>query len=401
MRLLYLVDHWPGLFEAYLLREIQWMRQRGHSVAVLSLGSGGPHGFRDETKDHVDLAEFGLDDIPVLQLDARHVSTEQLIRESLLFVRERQVELIDAHLAREPAEIACRLHRVSGVPFAVRMRGGDVHSNTSPMLAEILHYASAICPMSQFLADVLIGNRILKKMPQNLPANIRPSKLHVIPNSLPVKYLSRAPVPQRDDVQIVGAIGRAVPIKRFPDLVEAVAGLANDFPRLRLLIIGGGVMVPELQALAVKLGLGERFEITGFRSWNEVMSLARQLHIYVQCSELEGCSLATIEAAFQGVPLVLSRTGANEQCVEPGVNGHLFDSGDVPALRESLRSLLSAGIARREQMGEASLGIVGRRFSAENVMPGIEAVFQAAITGQLLLASRVTGATSHSEGMLQ
>jgi hypothetical protein len=83
------------------------------------------------------------------------------------------------------------------------------------------------------------------------------------------------------------------------------------------------------------------------------------------------------------------------------VNGHLFDSGDVPALRESLRSLLSAGIAGREQMGEASLGIVGRRFSAENVMPGIEAVFQAAITGQLLLASRVTGATSHSEGMLQ
>jgi len=106
--------------------------------------------------------------------------------------------------------------------------------------------------------------------------------------------------------------------------------------------------------------------------------------------------LATIEAAFQGIPLVLSRTGASEQSVEPGVNGHLFDSGDVPALRESLRSLLCAGSARREQMGAASLEIVGRRFSAENILPGIEAIFRAVISGQSLPAMQVANAASHS-----
>src|SRR5262245_51747928 len=115
MRLLYLVDHWPGLFEAYLLREMQWMRQRGHCVAVVSLGLGGPHGFRDETRDHVNLAQFGLDDIATLQLNARHMTSEQVMQDSLSFLDKYEAELIDAHLAREPAETACRMHVSSGV----------------------------------------------------------------------------------------------------------------------------------------------------------------------------------------------------------------------------------------------------------------------------------------------
>src|SRR2546430_17110219 len=126
MRLLYLVDHWPGLFEAYLLREMQWMRQHGHHVAVLSLGLGGPHGFRDETRDHVNLAEFDLDEIPVLQVDARHMDHERVIRESAAFLHRHQVELIDAHLAREPAEKACDLHLEIAVPFTVGMPAGRV-----------------------------------------------------------------------------------------------------------------------------------------------------------------------------------------------------------------------------------------------------------------------------------
>ena len=379
MRLLYLVDHWPGLFEAYLLREMQWMRDRGHHVAVLSLGLSGHHGFRDETHDHVDLAEFGLEDVSGLQLEVRKMGHERVMRESAAFLRCHEVELMDAHLAREPAEVACDLHLEIGIPFAVRMRGGDVHSNTSPRLAEIVRHAAAVCPMSQFLADVLVGRHVLNKMPQGLPVKVEPGKLHVTPNSLPVKYLSAGPALQSDQQQVIGAVGRLVPIKRFPDLIEAVARLAPEFPGLRLKIVGGGVLFAELQALSSQLGIQDRVEITGFKSWHAVMALVRQFHIYIQTSELEGCSLANIEAGFQGIPLLLSRTGGNEECVEPEVNGYLFDSGDVTALSECLRTLLLAGARKREQMGKASLHIVGSRFSAEKVMPLLESVFQNAI----------------------
>ena len=378
MRLLYFVDAWPSLFEVYLCREMQWMRGRGHSLSIVSLNCT-PNGYRRETTQYVDLTQFGLEDVPALELDSTQMASDAMLVQALSFARLHRAQLIDAHLAREPAELACKVHRASGIPYAVRMRGGDVHTRTSPRLAEILNYASVVCPMSQFLADVLVGARMPKKIPQGIPANVALERMHIVPNSLPVRYLASAPTTQSDDLQVIGAIGRVVPSKRFQDIIGAVAGLIPDFPGLQLKIIGGGVAHAELQTLAFQAGIANRFEITGFKPWSDVMSLARQLHIYVQSSEVEGCSLATIEAAFQGIPLVLSRTGANEQCVEQGINGYLFDSGDVGALRESLRSLLLAGARKRERMGRASLEIMRQRFTAEAIMPGIEAILQAAI----------------------
>lgn len=301
---------------------------------------------------------------------------------ALAFARSHETQFIDAHLGREPAELACQLFLASGIPYAVRLRGGEVHTKTSPGLAQFLWHAWAVCPMSQFLADVLTGARSLRKLPQGIPAKLEREKVHVVPNNLPRRYLAASAVPQNDEVQVIGAIGRTVPNKRFQDIIEAVAGLVPEFPGVKLKIIGGGWTFEELRALASQKGIEDRVEITGFKSWADVMTLARQLHVYVQSSELEGCSLSTIEAAFQGVPLVLSRTGANEQCVEEGVNGYLFDAGDVAALRDYLKSLLRAGARTREQMGAASLEIVGQRFSAERIMPMIEAIYQNAIENE-------------------
>lgn len=377
MNILYIANCWPAVFEAYILREIQWMRSRGHQIAVVSVA-------REETGRYVDLSQFEVDDVPVLQLELKQMSNDQIISETLSFARQHAIQLIDAHFARKPAEIAYQTHLGSGIPYSVRMRGGDVHSNTSPMLANIVQHASAVCPMSRFLADVLIGKRKLSRIPEGIPVDVSSSKLRIIPNSLPARYLAREPAGQSDDIQVIGSIGRVVPIKRFQDIIEAVAELAPDFPGLRLLIIGGGVEVPEIQELARRVGIGDRIEITGFISWEEVMALARRIHVYVQASELEGCSLAVIEAAFKGVPLVLSRTGHHEECVKPGINGYLFDAGDVAAIRQSLKSLLLAGAKQRQRMGAATLEIAGQRFVTENLMPRTESIFQAAMTGDRL-----------------
>jgi glycosyltransferase involved in cell wall biosynthesis len=381
MRLLYFVDEWPSLFERYLYREIQWMRERGHSVSVISLNCA-PYGYKNETNGYINLAEFQMEDVPVLQLDSQQMPVEAMVADALAFARLHQAQFIDAHLAREPAELACQVHLASGIPYAVRLRGGEVHTRTSPGLAHFLRHAWAICPMSQFLADILVGARSLKKVPDGIPASISPGRLHVVPGCLPQYYLAAAPAPQSDDSQSIGAIGRAVPNKRFHDIIKAVAGLVPEFPGIKLKIIGGGWTFEELQALASQTGLHDRFEITGFKPWAEAMTLVRQFHIYVHAAELEGFGLSTIEAAFQGVPLVLSRTGVNEQCVEEGVNGYLFDAGDVTTLREHLRSLLLAGSRTREQMGKATLEIVGQKFSAEHVMPLIEAIYLDAIAGR-------------------
>src|SRR4029077_12033838 len=174
MKLLYLMDYWPSLFITDLFREIQWLRQRGHSVIVVSLGKLGPKAFESETRDHVELAKFGVDDVPVLQLDAIHTERREINGEIAAFAHKHEAELAVAPEARLPSEVACDLHLDSGIPFVVRMSGGDTHSKPSPRLAEMLQHASAVCPMSQFLADILTGKRILKKTPAGIPAKVSP-----------------------------------------------------------------------------------------------------------------------------------------------------------------------------------------------------------------------------------
>lgn len=378
MKLLYLMNYWPGLFITDLFREIQWLRGRGHNVAVVSLGIRGPHSFESETRDQVELARFGVGDVPVLQLDIRNTGRGEIIREAAAFAHRHETELAIATEARLPGEAACDLHLDSGIPFVVRMRGGDVHSNTSPRLAEMLRHASAVCPMSQFLADILTGKRTLKKTPAGIPAAVSSAKLHLMPGSLASSFLADRPIAQNDNTQVIGAMGRAVPIKRFPDIIQAVAGMAADFPGLRLKIVGGGELLPELQELAARAGIGDRFEITGFRKWTEIIPLVREFHIYVQASELEAFPLSLLEAGFQGLPMVLSKVGSYEQMVEPGVNGYWFDPGDVAALRGHLRALLLAGADRRERMGKETLKIM-KHFTEETVLPQIEAIFRNAI----------------------
>jgi glycosyltransferase involved in cell wall biosynthesis len=372
------MNYWPGLFITDLFREIQWLQERGHSVAVVSLGLRGPHSFENETRDHVELEKFDVDGVPVLQLDAKSTGREAVIREVAAFAQKHEMELAVATEARMPGEVACDLYIAIGLPFAVRMRGGDVHSNPSPRLGEMLQDASAVCPMSQFLADILTGKRTLKKMPAGIPIEVSSAKLHLMTGSLASSFLAARPIAQSDDIQVIGAIGRAVPIKRFPDIISAVACLASDFPGLRLKIIGGGELLTELHALATRAGISHRFEITGFHKWTEIISLVREFHIYVQASELEAFPLSLLEAGFQGLPMVLSTVGSYEQMVKPSVNGYWFDPGDVVALREHLRTLLLAGAARREQMGKETLKIL-EQFTEENVLPQIEAVFQNAI----------------------
>jgi glycosyltransferase involved in cell wall biosynthesis len=393
MKLLYLMNYWPSLFITDLFREIQWLRQRGHSVAVVSLGIRGPHSFESETREHVELTKFGADEVPVLQLDAPRTGHGEIIREAAAFAHRHETELAVATEARLPGEVACDLHLDSGIPFVVRMRGGDVHSNPSPRLAEMVQHASAVCPMSKFLADILTGKRILKKTPAGIPAAVSSDKLHLMPGSLASSFLARRPAAQSDNTQVICAIGRAVPIKRFPDTIHAVAGLAAEFPGLRLKIIGGGELLPELQELAARAGIGDRFEITGFRKWTEIIPLVREFHIYVQASELEAFPLSLLEAGFQGLPMVVSRVGSYEQVVEPGVNGYWFDPGDVAALREHLRALLLAGATGREQMGKETLKIM-EQFTEENVLPQIEAIFQNAIShgnGGVSVSQSVSG----------
>ncbi|MEX2213437.1 MAG: glycosyltransferase family 4 protein [Phycisphaeraceae bacterium] len=404
MNLVYSLPFWPYLYTPWLFREMQWMKQRGHHIAIVSLG--------DPPGPSADVKDFDLQDVPVLQVRQQVGSDKQLLgnlmrvafsgfkgksldsmkelrsksglRQGLhewallkrvtAFVQKHKADAIEAHWAAHSAMLARDVYRATGIPYAVRLHGGDLYRNPSPNLPEIVADAAAACPVSGFLADLLQGERPHESLPPVPPVLVENARLHVCHNGIPGDAIGTEPAPQSDEEIVIGTIGRVDPEKRHADLIEAVARLKDTCPQLRLLIVGGGQLEPSLRALAASRGIADRVTITGPQPWNKVMELRSRFHIYAQASEVEGCSLAIAEGLGQGVPAVLSRVGAADQSVDEGINGYTFEVGDVEALCEGLRQVAMLTPSARRDMGAHSLSIIRQRFCFETLMDQLEGI---------------------------
>lgn len=406
MNLLYSLPFWPYLYTPWLFREMAWMLGRGHRIAVLSLG--------DPPGPAADLKDFGLQDVPELQVRTQVSSDKQLlknlvtlpmgawsakpsrslsamrrksglrqgmhewatIKRILAFVRQHKIDVIEAHWAAHSAMMAREIKHATGIPYAVRMHGGDLHKNPSPALQQIVEDADAVCPVSRFLKDLLLGERPFAHLPVVPKVSFDLNKLHICHNGVPGDSIEKEPAPQSDSVQVVGTIGRLDAEKHHGDLIEALGMLRDKHPGLRLKIIGGGVLENELRERAKALGVADRVEITGGLSWEQVIEHRKQLHIYAHVSQMEGCSLAVAEGMARGVPAILTKVGAAVDSIEEGQNGSTVQVGDVAGIASALDRLVGAGAGARMEMGRTSLRIIRDRFQFEGQMSRIESILQ-------------------------
>ncbi len=149
---------------------------------------------------------------------------------------------------------------------------------------------------------------------------------------------------------VVGYLGRLVPQKGVLDLVEALA-LLPSFIRLRL--IGGGVLRPQILARAEALGVSARVELAEWTG--DVPGELRRLDALALPSRTtpswkEQFGRVLPEAMSCGVPVIGSSSGEIPHVI--GDAGLIFPEGDVRALAAAIGRLqgdpaLAAELGRR------------------------------------------------------
>jgi glycosyltransferase involved in cell wall biosynthesis len=97
--------------------------------------------------------------------------------------------------------------------------------------------------------------------------------------------------------------------------------------------------------------------------------------------EREGLSVALIEGAAAGIPLVGSDLGGIPEVIEHGVNGFLFRPADPRELARALERLITAPDLR-ERMGRSSRAIQLERFSREGMVGRIERLYDEVLQGR-------------------
>jgi len=156
-------------------------------------------------------------------------------------------------------------------------------------------------------------------------------------------------------------VGRLIGSKRIDLLLDAAATMIADGYKLRLRIVGGGMLANELQVSIDANGLASNVELLGER--DDVPDLLRTAHVFVLPSDSEGLPCSIIEAMATGLPIIASDVGGNGELVESGGNGYLFSRGSLAELVDAIVKLYE-NVEQRARFGKQSLDLVEEKFTA-------------------------------------
>lgn len=103
------------------------------------------------------------------------------------------------------------------------------------------------------------------------------------------------------DALVVGHVGRFDPQKNHRFLVEIFEKMPED---ARLLLVGDGVLRPDVEQQAEALGIRDRILFTGVRT--DVDRLLQAMDVFLMPSLFEGLPVSIVEAQAAGLPCLIS-----------------------------------------------------------------------------------------------
>lgn len=213
---------------------------------------------------------------------------------------------------------------------------------------------------------------------------VTPSRVAQIYNGVDLRKFSLEgatpsdfPWPDRERLFVFGTVGRVDPIKNQRALIEAFARLVNEREdgraSLRLIVVGAGPLLGELQARAAELQLGELVWFAGAR--NDIPDLMRAMNVFVLPSINEGISNTVLEAMAAARPVIAARVGGNPELIDAGRTGALYDLANADALLQAMREYSHAP-ALAVTHGSAARERVERQFGIDAMVNSYAAVYE-------------------------
>ncbi len=234
------------------------------------------------------------------------------------------------------------------IPFDV----ATIPEQWRAMLTTYLDGYDVIVVSAERYADALQAlhprGKVLRLYPYLDPADYgQPSRATVNATS------ARLGLGPRDVVALV--VGRMDPIKGQDLAIEAVATLAEEHPRLKLVLVGNGSFSgsstglglsksgawrDRLESLVRERHLEGRVLFTGHLPQDDLDCLYERCRFTVLPSVKEGFGLVAVESWLHGRPTIVTDRAGIAELIRDGVNGLLFDPERPGDLAEKMRSLL-------------------------------------------------------------
>lgn len=137
--------------------------------------------------------------------------------------------------------------------------------------------------------------------------------------------------------------------KNHQFLIEAIANHRAEFPNLKVLFCGRGVLRDKIEH-SIKINNFESvFIFMGFRE--DVDEIFKMADLGISSSKQEGLGLNLIEEMMCGLPIIATVDRGHREIVNQGVNGFLFEQGNQNEFVSHLKELYTHP-EKRVKMGE-------------------------------------------------
>lgn len=278
-------------------------------------------------------------------------------------MRRHRPSIVHTHTAK--AGLLGRLAAfLSGVPCIVHTYHGHVlEGYFHPVFNRMLRWmerglgrvTTALCTVSPQQAEELSQRFEIAQ----------PAKFHVVPLGVDLASLLELPLPDpASPVLTIGWMGRFVPIKNIPLLIEVAALAEQRGLPVQFLLAGDG----SERAAAVDAARTKNLANVTFLPWQDhVEEVLKHCHLLILTSHREGTPLALIQGMAAGRPFLSTPAGGTVDLAS-GVGRHVgtsiwHDNGIlVQASPQAFVQVLEQLLQSRAKLGELSLA--AREFAA-------------------------------------
>jgi len=246
---------------------------------------------------------------------------------------------VHTHFATNATAIALLSHVLGGPGYSFTAHGPDEFENTDRLSFDLkMRHARFIAAISSFGRVQLIRASRWSHWP----------KIEIVHCGLALPDFTPTPNPGGP---VLVNIARFNSQKGLLLIPAAVAAVKDEFPGLKVVLIGDGEERPRLEAEIARHGVAGQVELRGWQSNAEVRRALVESRALLLPSFAEGLPVVIMEAFALGRPVISTYIAGIPELVDDSC-GWLAPAGDVQALAAAMRDALSAEPARLDRMGQ-------------------------------------------------
>lgn len=361
MRILHILDHSIPLHSGYTFRTRNILQQQralgwetAHVTGSKHLNPAGPEEDVDGLHFYRTTAASGsLARMPVLD----QLAVVNTLAARLDEVIEREApDILHAHSPSLNGLAALRAGRRQDIPVVYECRafwedaavdhgtcreGSIRYRLTRALETRVFRRADAVTTICEGLRGDIVA--------RGVPAE----RVTVIPNAVDIEHFNMQGMKDAGllerlalaNTRVLGFIGSFYAYEGLSLLLEAMPGILETAPEVRLLLVGGGPQADRLQQQARELGIADRVLFTGrvpheqVQAYYDLVDILVYPRLPMRLTDLV-TPLKPLEAMAQGRMVLASDVGGHRELIQDGHNGTLFRAGDRESLRLAVLRLL-------------------------------------------------------------